>query len=80
MKDNIFSFNLGDLLVDGTSYPVLVLQHLYYAVSQMKAFRSLEASNYFICGWETNLGSKKALDGCVVKASYPCLKKLCTYM
>lgn len=60
------SYDLEDLpgveAIDITNY--LVLQTSYYTASQMKAFKSLEAYNYFVSGWVNHLGSKEALNGC----------------
>ncbi|XP_034068671.1 uncharacterized protein LOC117543736 isoform X5 [Gymnodraco acuticeps] len=48
--------------MDITSY--LVLHTSYYTASQMKAYKSLEAFNYFVCGWVNDLGTKEALNKC----------------
>uniref|UniRef100_A0AAX7VVW2 tRNA-dihydrouridine(16/17) synthase [NAD(P)(+)]-like n=1 Tax=Astatotilapia calliptera TaxID=8154 RepID=A0AAX7VVW2_ASTCA len=47
--------------VDITNY--LVLQTSYYTRQQMKAFKSLEAYNFFVSGWVHNLGTKRLRDG-----------------
>ena len=66
LKKSDFSRDLSDLpaieAMDITSY--LVLHTSYYTASQMKAYKSLEAFNYFVCGWVNNLGTKKALNKC----------------
>lgn len=36
----------------------LVLQTSFYTANQMKAYKSLEAYNYFISGWVQDLGTK----------------------
>ncbi|XP_034062056.1 uncharacterized protein LOC117539828 [Gymnodraco acuticeps] len=65
LKKN-FSRDLSDLpavqAMDITSY--LVLHTSYYTASQMKAYKSLEAFNYFVCGWVNDLGTKEALNKC----------------
>ncbi|KAK1889898.1 Pyridoxal phosphate homeostasis protein [Dissostichus eleginoides] len=48
--------------MDITSY--LVLHTSYYTASQMKAYKSLEAFNYLVCGWVNDLGTKEALNKC----------------
>ncbi|XP_033932167.1 uncharacterized protein [Pseudochaenichthys georgianus] len=66
LKKSDFSRDLSDLpaveAMDITSY--LVLHTSYYTASQMKAYKSLEAFNYFVCGWVNDLGTKKALNKC----------------
>ncbi len=66
LRKSDFSYLLSDLpgveAVDITNY--LVLQTSYYTASQMKAYKSLEAYNYFVCGWVSDLGSKAALNDC----------------
>ncbi|KAK1890132.1 Serine--tRNA ligase [Dissostichus eleginoides] len=66
MKKSDFSRDLSDLPaveeMDITSY--LVLHTSYYTASQMKAYKSLEAFNYFVCGWVNDLGTKEALNKC----------------
>ncbi|XP_034066323.1 uncharacterized protein LOC117542638 isoform X2 [Gymnodraco acuticeps] len=48
--------------MDITSY--LVLHTSYYTASQMQTYKSLEAFNYFVCGWVNDLGTKEALNKC----------------
>ncbi|MEQ2183434.1 hypothetical protein GOODEAATRI_032457 [Goodea atripinnis] len=43
--------------VDITNY--LVLQTSHYTKQQMKAYKSLEAYDFFISGWVQNLGTKR---------------------
>lgn len=66
LKKSDFSHDLADLpgveAIDITNY--LVLQTSYYTASQMKAYKSLEAYNYLVCGWVNDLGSKAALNDC----------------
>lgn len=66
LKKNDFSVNLSDLppvtAMDITSY--LVLQTSFYTAEQMKAFKSLDAYNYFICGWVNTWGTREALNNC----------------
>ncbi|XP_034082480.1 uncharacterized protein LOC117552907 [Gymnodraco acuticeps] len=66
LKKNDFSRDLSDLpaveAMDITSY--LVLHTAYYTASQMKAYKSLEAFNYFVCGWVNDLATKEALNKC----------------
>lgn len=40
----------------------LLLQTSCDTASQMKAYKILEAYNYFVCGWGRNLGTKVALN------------------
>ena len=44
----------------------LVLQTSWLSNSQMKAYKSLEAYNFFISGWVSSLLTKEASDGRVV--------------
>ncbi|XP_051996015.1 uncharacterized protein LOC127653381 [Xyrauchen texanus] len=64
MKMSEFSVELEDLptveAVDITNY--LVLQTSYYTRQQMKAYKSLEAYNFFVSGWVHNLGTKRLHD------------------
>ncbi|KAK1902740.1 Protein FAM186A, partial [Dissostichus eleginoides] len=66
LKKSDFSRDLSDLpaveAMDITSY--LVLHTSYYTASQMKAYKSLEAFNYLVCGWVNDLGTKEALNKC----------------
>ncbi|XP_034066573.1 uncharacterized protein LOC117542824 isoform X4 [Gymnodraco acuticeps] len=66
LKKSDFSRDLSDLpaveAMDITSY--LVLHTSYYTASQMKAYKSMEAFNYFVCGWVNDLGTKTALNKC----------------
>lgn len=66
MKKSEFSQHLTDLpgveAIDITNY--LVIQTPYYTASQMKAYKSLEAYNYFVCSWVHDLGTKEALSNC----------------
>lgn len=61
MKMSEFSQNRKDLptieAVDISNY--LVLQTSYYTRQQMKAYKSLEAYNFYVCGWVSNLGAKR---------------------
>ncbi|XP_059426209.1 uncharacterized protein LOC132160583 [Carassius carassius] len=71
MKMSEFSVELKDLptveAVDITNY--LVLQTSYYTRQQMKAYKSLEAYNFFVNGWVHNLGVKRLHDDhCLVFA------------
>lgn len=58
IKRNEFSTEFADLprieAVDITNY--LVLQTSFYTKQQMKAYKSLEAYNFFVSGWVHNLG------------------------
>ncbi|XP_062288031.1 uncharacterized protein LOC133993176 [Scomber scombrus] len=60
MKKSDFSTDLNDLpaieAVDITNY--LVLQTSFYSKEQMKAYKSMEAYNFFVSGWVHDLGSK----------------------
>ncbi|KAM4526904.1 uncharacterized protein V3H82_001158 isoform 1-T1 [Fundulus diaphanus] len=64
MKMCEFSVDLKDLptveAVDITNY--LVLQTSFYTKQQMKAYKSMEAYNFFVCGWVHNLGTKRLHD------------------
>ena len=64
MKTSEFSTEPQDLptieAVDITNY--LVLQTSYYTKQQMKAYKSLEAYNFFVSGWVHNLGTKRLHD------------------
>ncbi|XP_035998275.1 uncharacterized protein LOC118564393 isoform X2 [Fundulus heteroclitus] len=64
MKMCEFSVDLKDLptveAVDITNY--LVLQTSFYTKQQMKAYKSMEAYNFFVCGWVHNLGAKRLHD------------------
>ena len=40
----------------------LVLQTYFYTAKQMKAFKSLEAYNFFVCGWVNNIGVRRLKD------------------
>ncbi|XP_057708134.1 uncharacterized protein LOC130926863 [Corythoichthys intestinalis] len=64
MKMSEFSTELRDLpaveAVDITNY--LVLQTSYYTRQQMKAYKSLEAYNFFVSGWVNHLGTKRLRD------------------
>lgn len=64
MKMSEFSVELKDLptveAVDITNY--LVLQTSYYTRQQMKAYKSLEAYNFFVNRWVHNLGVKRLHD------------------
>ncbi|XDV36128.1 hypothetical protein PO909_005972 [Leuciscus waleckii] len=61
MKMSEFSVELKDLptveAVNITNY--LVLQTSYCTRQQMKAYKSLEAYNFFVSGWVHNLGTKR---------------------
>lgn len=41
----------------------LVLSTSFYTSKQMKAFKSMEAYNFFVCGWVKDLGTKRLKDG-----------------
>lgn len=43
---------------------ILVLQTNYYTGSQMKAYKSQQTYNHFVCSWVSDLGSKAALNDC----------------
>ena len=66
LKKSDFSRDLADLpsveAMDITNF--LVLQTSYYTANQMKAYKSLEAFNYFVCGWVNDLGTKEAFNKC----------------
>ncbi|CAL8302787.1 unnamed protein product [Arctogadus glacialis] len=71
MKMSEFSGEYKDLptieAVDITNY--LVLQTSYYTKQQMKAYKSMDAYNFFVSGWVHKLGTKRLHDGyCLVFA------------
>ena len=79
MKMGEFSVELKDLLtveaVDITNY--LVLQTSYYTRHQIKAYKSLEAYNFFVRGWVHDLGTKQLYhDHCLVFARV----SVCSYI
>ena len=84
MKMSEFSAETKDLpaieAIDIANY--LILQTSYYTKQQMKAYKSMEAYNFFISGWVHNLGNKLLHDGyCLVFArvslsSFLCVKVL----
>ena len=60
LKKKDFSYKFEDLpnieFPDVCNY--LVLQTSFYTNQQMKSYKSLEAYNYFVCGWVEDLGVK----------------------
>lgn len=60
----MFFFYLLSGLPGGEAIGILVLQTSYYTGSQMKAYKSQETYNYFVCSWVSDLGSKAALNDC----------------
>jgi len=48
--------------VDITNY--LVLQTSFYTRIQMKAYKSMEAYNFFVSGWVHDLGTKMLHNDC----------------
>ena len=47
----------------------LVLQTSFYTAKEMKAWKSLEAYNFFVCGWVKEIGVKELKDKtCIVFA------------
>ena len=84
MKMSEFSSETKDLPaiegIDIANY--LVIQTSYFTKQQMKAYKSMEAYNFFVCGWVHNLGTKRLEDGyCLVFArvslsSFLCVKVL----
>ena len=60
MKSKEFSQDFNDLpaieFPDISNY--LVIHTSFYTGKQMKAFKSLEAYNYFVCGWVHDVGIK----------------------
>ena len=79
MKMSEFSVDLKDLptveAVDITNY--LVLQTSHYTKQQMKAYKSMEAYNFFVSGWVHNLGTKRLHDDhCLVFARL----SVCSYI
>ena len=71
MKMSEFSSETKDLPaiegIDIANY--LVIQTSYFTKQQMKAYKSMEAYNFFVCGWVHNLGTKRLEDGyCLVFA------------
>lgn len=65
MNKDSFSTDFKDLpkleFPDISNY--LVVQTSFYSKQQMKAFKSLEAYNFFVCGWVHGTGVKKLKDG-----------------
>ena len=65
MNKNSFSTDFRELpnleFPDISNY--LVVQTSFYTRQQMKAFKSLEAYNFFVCGWVHGTGIKKLKDG-----------------
>ena len=65
MNKNSFSTDFRELpnleFPDISNY--LVVQTSFYTKQQMKAFKSLEAYNIFVCGWVHGTGIKKLKDG-----------------
>ena len=63
-KMSYFSTEPKDLptieAIDITNY--LVLHTSYYTKQQMKAYKSMEAHNFFVSGWVHNLGTKRLHD------------------
>ena len=61
LKKKDFSYDLNDFpsveFPDISNY--LVLQTSFFTCRQMKAFKSLEAYNNFVCGWFHDLGVKR---------------------
>ena len=64
MKSKEFSQDFNDLpaieFPDISNY--LVIHTSFYTGKQMKAFKSLEAYNYFVCGWVHDVGIKIVKD------------------
>ncbi|KAL1267167.1 hypothetical protein QQF64_002842 [Cirrhinus molitorella] len=60
MKKSEFSSELKYLpaieAVDITNY--LVVQTSFYSTKQMKAYKSMDAYNYFVSGWVNDIGTK----------------------
>jgi hypothetical protein len=65
LKKSDFSYNHDDFpfitFPDISNY--LVLSMSFYTTQQMKAFKSMEAYNFFVSGWVKDVGSKNLNDG-----------------
>ena len=65
LKKKDFSYEFVDF--PSVSFPdisnYLVLSTSFYTTKQMKAFKSMEAYNFFVCGWVKDLGTKLLKDG-----------------
>jgi len=65
LKKKDFSYEFIDF--PSVSFPdisnYLVLSTSFYTAKQMKAFKSMEAYNFFVCGWVKDLGTKLLKDG-----------------
>ena len=74
-----YSLKKSDFLTDHNNFPnlqfpdisnYLVVQTSFYTKKQMKAYKSLEAYNFFVCGWVHEVKSRRVMDNnnCLVFA------------